>query len=442
MLHNVEKFRGVLDSVCAAILLSLLASPPALLQSGFVADTDRKSRAKPSLRLRVTAAAETIVRGGHPWVFAQSVREQNRDGETGELAVLFDRKDEFLAVGLFDADSPIRVRILHSGKPRIIDPAFWEGRAQKALRGREGLFDGSTTGYRCINGESDGWPGLVLDRYGDTRVMKIYTAAWLPRLEELTNLLSLGNRLVLRMSRNVLEKAAKRFHVHDGQVLRGEPLAGPVEFLESGLRFEADVTRGQKTGFFFDQRENRREVRTLAKGCAVLNLFSYTGGFSVYAADGGAEEVRSVDISEHALAGARRNFALNADRPNVARCRHETVQADVFDWLREKVSRQFDLVVLDPPSLAKRESERGDAIAAYSRLVEGALGRLKKNGILVAASCSAHVSSPEFFALTRETVRKSGRRFAELKTTAHAADHPATFPEAEYLKCIYLRLAE
>ena len=400
-----------------------------------------KNAIKTSLRLRVTAAAETIVRGGHPWVFAQSVRAQNRDGETGELAVIFDRKDQFLAIGLFDPDSPIRVRILHAGKPQAIDGRFWQRRVTEALRRREGLFDSQTTGWRCIHGESDGWPGLVLDRYGDTRVVKIYTTAWLARLEELAPLLAQEDRLVLRLSRNIQETAAARFNAHDGQTLRGPP-AGTVEFLENGLRFEADVVRGQKTGFFLDQRENRAEVRALANGRDVLNLFSFTGGFSLYAADGGAASVCSVDISEHALAGARRNFALNAQRPPGARCRHETIRADVFDWLRAASPRRFGLIVLDPPSLAKRESERADAMGAYDRLIAGILPRLDKNGILVAASCSAHVSADEFFNLALETARRSGRRFAELKRTRQAADHPATFAEAEYLKCIYLRFLD
>jgi 23S rRNA (cytosine1962-C5)-methyltransferase len=407
-----------------------------------VASQSIKSGKKPSLRLRVTAAAETIVRGGHPWVFAQSVREQNRDGQTGELAVIFDRKDEFLAVGLFDPDSPIRVRVLHAGKPLAINAAFWERRVAEALQRRQGLFDGQTTGYRCINGESDGWPGLVLDRYGDTRVVKIYTTAWLPRLHELAPLLAGPDRLVLRLSRNIQEAAREQFNAYDGEALLGELPSGPVEFLENGLRFEADVMRGQKTGFFLDQRENRREVQSLADGRDVLNLFSYTGGFSLYAANAGAKSVCSVDISEHALAGARRNFTLNATRPVVARCPHETIQADVFDWLQTAPTRQFDLIVLDPPSMAKKESERADAIGAYEKLVAATLGRLRENGILISSSCSAHVSAAEFFHLTREAARKSGRRFAELKTTGHAPDHPATFAEAEYLKCIYLKFLE
>ncbi len=377
-----------------------------------------------------------MVRGGHPWLFANSVREQNRDGETGELAVIFDRKDRFLAVGLFDSDSPIRVRVLHAGKPCAIDADWWRKRAADAADRRKGMFDRQTTGYRLINGESDGWPGLVLDRYGDTLVLKIYTAAWLPRLEETAGILAGEKRLVLRLSRNIQNAAAERFGLTDGRVLRGAPLDGPVLFLENGLQFEADVLRGQKTGFFLDQRENRRQTGALAAGRAVLNLFSYTGGFSLCAAAGGAASVLSLDISEHALAGARRNFSLNQDQPAVVRCRHETIHANAFDWLIAKPKAKFDMIVLDPPSLAKRESDRAEAIGAYGRLIEGALGCLARDGILVAASCSAHVSADEFFGLAR----KFGPRIEEFNSTRHAADHPATFPEAEYLKCIYLRL--
>ncbi|HEY3914952.1 MAG TPA: class I SAM-dependent methyltransferase [Verrucomicrobiae bacterium] len=390
---------------------------------------------KPSLRLRITSAAETIVRGGHPWVFANSVREQNREGETGELALLFDRKDRFLAVGLFDAESAIRVRILHVGKPCPIDLHWWRKRAEEALGRRANLFDNETTGCRLINGESDGWPGLVLDRYGDTLALKIYTAAWLPRLGEIADLLANNQRVVLRLSRNIQKYAKEKFGLVEGQVLRGPALDGAVVFLENGLRFEADVLRGQKTGFFLDQRENRREAGKLAAGRTVLNLFSHTGGFSVYAASGGAVSVVSLDISEHALMGARRNFALNQNRPEVVRCRHEMVQADAFEWLRGEAKKSFDIVVVDPPSLAKREVERAEAIGAYGRLIKGAVDRLNKGGTLVAASCSAHVSAEEFFGVAREFAAGA----EELKTTGHAADHPATFPEAQYLKCIYLR---
>lgn len=398
--------------------------------------------ASPRLRLRVTATAETLVRGGHPWVFSDSVREQNRAATAGELAAIYDRKNAFLALGLFDPDSPIRVRVLVRGKPEIIDADWWAKRLALAIERRAGLFDAQTDGYRWINGESDGWPGLVLDRYAETLVLKLYTVAWLPWLE--TVLAAMvekwpGSRIVLRLSRNIATAARTRFAREDGQWLRGTP-GDLVLFQESGLRFEANVTRGQKTGFFLDQRENRRLVETLAQGRDTLNAFSFNGGFALYAARGGAKSVANVDISEHALASAERNWALNRALPAVAACAHELIRADAFAWLAEDSARRFDLIILDPPSLAKRESERAAALHAYGRLTSDALRRLRPHGILVAASCSAHVSAEEFFTAARQSLQRSRRPFIELQTTRHTPDHPVTIREADYLKCIYFRV--
>jgi 23S rRNA (cytosine1962-C5)-methyltransferase len=394
------------------------------------------------LRIRLTAAAETIIRKGHPWVFADSVRDQNRPGTTGELAVIYDRKDEFLAVGLYDADSPIRVRVLHAGKPVMLDDAWWTARLETAVARRDGLFGADTTGCRFINGESEGWPGLVLDRYGGTLVLKLYTAAWLPRLDAIAGLIAArfnGCGLVLRLSRNIQEIARGKFKNTDGQIVAGPALDGPLVFLETGLRLEADVLRGQKTGFFLDQRENRRLAEGHAAGRRVLNAFSFTGGFSVYCARGGALEVTDLDISRHALEGSIRNFALNKSVPGLFRCRHETIQADAFEWLAA-AKQSFDLVILDPPSLAKREIERAGAIQAYEKLAGQGIRCLNRGGILLAASCSAHVSAEEFFGAVRSAATKSGKSFHEIRTTRHAPDHPATIPEAEYLKGIYLGL--
>ena len=205
------------------------------------------------------------------------------------------------------------------------------------------MFDAQTTGYRLIHGESDGWPGLVLDRYDATLVLKIYTAAWLPRLDEI---------LALFQGKNSVRKNCSPFEP-EYSVGSGTPVSNsarwanyvfetdrdgagaPIVFSENGIRFEADVLRGQKTGFFLDQRENRREVEKLARGKTVLNAFSFSGGFSVYAARGGAKSVTDLDISAHALESAKRNFALNQNFPGVAACRHETVQADAFEWLQQ-----------------------------------------------------------------------------------------------------------
>ena len=395
---------------------------------------------KPRLRLRVSAAAETAVRSRHPWVYADSVRDQNRPGELGELAVIFDRNDSFLAVGLFDPDSPLRVRVLHAGKPCDLSAAWWEEHLSAPLQRRTALFDSTTTGFRWIHGESDGWPGLVLDRYAETVVLKIYTGAWLPRLGMITELLLSRlhpERLVLRLSRNI-QKVAATFKLHDGQVLHGSIPEKPVVFLETGLAFEADVIRGQKTGFFLDQRENRRLVGGLAWGRRVLNAFSFSGGFSLYAAQGGASHVTDLDISAHALASAERNFQLNATLPGVSACQRTAVQADTFEWL-DQPGPTYDLIILDPPALAKKAAERAGALNGYARLVRSGLKRLAPRGILVTCSCSAQVSKDDFFSTVLSAGNGSGRKLWELQRALHPPDHPAGFPEAEYLKAIYLK---
>jgi 23S rRNA (cytosine1962-C5)-methyltransferase len=329
------------------------------------------------------------------------------------------------------------------GKPRAIDRDWWSEQLTRALAARQGLFDEQTTGFRWINGESDGWPGLVLDRYDQTLVLKLYTAAWLPRLEEIAGLITgrlHPERVVLRLSRNIQPLAKEQFGKTDGEILAGPSLAGPVTFLETGLRFEADVLHGQKTGFFLDQRENRRHVEPLARGRKVLNAFSFSGGFSVYATRGGARSVTDLDLSVHALDSAKRNIALNTANAAAASCRHELVQAEVFAWLNEQPGRKFDLVILDPPSLAKRETERSGAIRAYGRLAASGIEQLTPGGILVACSCSAHVTAEEFFGAVHRSAVSAGRRVEELRTTRHAPDHPARFKEAEYLKAIYVRV--
>jgi len=401
-----------------------------------------KTKAIPQLRLRVTASTETILRAGHPWLFAESIREQNRQGRLGELAVIYDRKNEFLALGLFDPDSPIRVRMLHAGTPTIVDGSWWAARLEQSLQRRQGLFDAQTTGYRLIHGENDGWPGLVLDHYDSTLVLKLYTAAWLPRLVEIVDLITERLRpeqLVLRLSRNIQPVVLEQFQKSDGEILHGTLKAQPVTFLETGLRFEADVVRGQKTGFFLDQRENRRHVEALARGREVLNTFSFSGAFSVYAARGGATAVTDLDISSHALASAARNFSLNRSVTEIRSCRHELIQAEAFEWLSQNDQRKFDLIILDPPALAKRQADRTAALQAYHRLACLSIEHLRPGGILVACSCSAQIRAEEFFALVRHAAAMSRRQLETVQTTGHPTDHAATFREGEYLKAIYLR---
>lgn len=392
------------------------------------------------VRLRLKPAAESIIRRGHPWIFAESIREQSRDGASGDLAVIYDRADKFLAAGLFDADSPLRVRVAHVGKPTAIDAAFWRGRIHESLARRNGMFGPDTTGYRLVNGESDGLPGLVLDRYEDVLVLKLYTAAWPPHLETIRDAITEacpGRPIVLRLARNLQAVAQQRAGLVDGQTLTLD-CADRVVFGEQGIRFHAEVRHGQKTGFFLDQRDNRVRVGQLAPGRRVLNCFSFSGGFSLHAAHGGAVSVTDVDISAHALDAAKANFALNRADPAIARAAHETIRANVFDWLRAG-SDSFDLIIIDPPSLAKKAADRDAALRAYRQLFASGIRRLAPRGVLVAASCSSHVRKETFYELVGEVASRSGRRLREIERSAHAPDHPATFPEAEYLKAVFLR---
>jgi 23S rRNA (cytosine1962-C5)-methyltransferase len=401
--------------------------------------------------MRLTPAAESAVRHGHPWVFDQSVREQNREGTAGEIAVIYDRRDGFLALGLYDPESPLRVRILHTGPPATLNADWWRHHLDTTLARRQELIEaaapasGRTNGFRLINGESDGWPGLVVDRYASTLVLKLYTAAWLPRLDEVVTLLRetlpWATALVLRLSRNLVETARQSYQRAEGFLFSDDdPPQETVVFRENGLCFEAGVRHGQKTGFFLDQRDNRARIEPLAAGRDVLNAFSFSGGFSLYAARGGARSVTDLDLSEHALASARRNFALNRDDdPAVASCPHHSVQADAFAWLARPSPERYDMIIVDPPSLARRESERAGALEGYAHLNASAVARLRTGGVLVSASCSAHVDEAEFFSAIRRTVRDAGRSFQELWTSNHAVDHPAAFKEARYLKCLALR---
>lgn len=396
------------------------------------------------LRMRVTPAAEQAVRQGHPWVYGDKVRQQNRPGETGEIAVLYDRSDRFLALGFYDKESAIRLRIIHCGRPVTVDESWWREKFRATLAKRHPLFGPGTTGYRLINGENDGWPALILDQFGDTLVLKIYAAFWLPCLRELESLIreTLAPRaIVLRLSRNLIARAARDYQLEEGFL--GDPGDDTVTFLENDLTFEAEVRFGQKTGFFLDQRENRQRVETLAAGQDVLNAFSFSGGFSLYAARGGANSVTDLDISSHALDSARRNFALNASHPAIARARHVGHQADAFAWLADAArpgGPRFGLVITDPPSLAKREAERAGGIDAYHHLALNSLQLLKPGGTLLAASCSAHVSAQEFRqAIEHAAHRILGHDWQTLWTAGHAADHPITFQEGEYLKAIAIR---
>ncbi len=392
-----------------------------------------------NIALHVAPAAERALKSGHPWLFESGIQKQSHAGNPGDLAVIFDRKRRFLAVGLYDPDSPIRVKILQHRDGATINQDFYRDKLRTAAKLREALRAQDTNGYRLVHGENDSLPGLVVDRYAETLVIKLYSAAWLPHLRELLPALQAvqpAENWVLRLSRNVQD--GETFGLRDGQILRGDLPDTEITFRENGLTFAADVVHGHKTGFFFDQRENRARVREHTAGKSVLDVFSYNGGFSVYAAAGGAKGVLSLDVSQPALESSQANMRLNLENENVAACEHRVLAADAFAAL-EEMNERFDLVIVDPPSFAKSQAEVDGALAAYAKLAHLALKRLRSGGILVFASCSSRVSAEDFFDVVNHTARREGRPLQEIERTQHALDHPmiATFPEGSYLKCLY-----
>ena len=398
--------------------------------------------AEKRIALRISPASERAIRSGHPWLFANAIRQQSHDGRSGDLAVIFDRKRRFLAIGLYAPASPIRVRILAQGQPTKIDADWFLYKLETAVEQRLSLLQTNTTGYRLVHGENDGLPGLVIDRYGENYVLKLYTTAWVPHLPALLRgLLAVAQptRIILRLSRFVQRQHDALFGLADGQLLFGKPLKKWVRFLENGLYFEADVVQGQKTGFFLDQRDNRARVEKMAAGKRVLNVFAYTGGFSLYAARGGAKEVVSLDISQPALANAMRNFKLNRAHEVVAAAEHELLVGDAFLTMKQLIEngRRFEMVIIDPPAFAKRQDEVERALSAYGRLVRLGLKLLRSGGILVMASCSSRVNADQFFELVHKTAVGVGRPLQEIERTGHALDHPIAFPEGAYLKCLF-----
>lgn len=396
------------------------------------------------IAIHVKPAAETALRGGHPWLFDGGIVKQSHAGQPGDLAVIFDRKRRFLAIGLYDPESPIRVKVLQHRQQATIDTAWFHDKLQAAARIRQPLQTApSTNGYRLVHGENDGLPGLVVDRYADTLVMKLYTAAWLPHLRDVVaglQQIQAFSRLILRTSRN-MQPQAEHFGLHDGIALIDDDqhAADIQHFHENGLQFGADLIHGHKTGFFFDQRDNRAHVRDLAAARDVLDVFAYSGGFSVYAAAGGAKRVTSLDVSKQALEAAVANFDLNGDHEQITAAAHEIIAEDAFDALARlhAEGRRFDMVIVDPPSFAKQAGEVDGALAAYARLTHLALDVLADGGLLVSASCSSRVTRDAFFGTIHRAARDAGYRLDEIMRTGHALDHPITFSEGEYLKCLF-----
>lgn len=383
-------------------------------------------QARPGKTVSLELALDLVrnVKRGHPWIYPEALKSRPR-APIGSIATLSHKRLAPDAVGYYDPSSPIVLRIC-SVDGEALDQAWAERRLKTALALRARLFPGGeTTGYRLLNGEGDGVPGLVVDRYADTAVLQLDGLGPAAFWDKAGVAAFLAAELGLA---RVVYKPRKG----EPEALVGAPPEGEIEFVEHGVRFRADVVRGQKTGFFFDQRENRAAVRAFASGRSVLNLFSYTGGFSVYAGLGGASEVTSVDIAAPAVEAAARNWELNGLDPDA----HRVEAADAFEFLAGAGGRTWDLVVVDPPSFAPSRAALERARSAYEKLFGAAARAVSPGGALALASCSSHLDEAAFLELAQKGVSAAGRRAVVLTLKGQGADHPYPLacPELRYLK--------
>ena len=388
------------------------------------------------VKLELAPGLGRHLRAGHPWVFRKALDKLPKipPGSVVDLV----ENGKFVARGYFDPHSAIAVRVLTRNPRQNIDAAFFAQRVKQALAERHSLIDLSDTdSFRLLHGEGDGLPGVVVDLYGHYAVMKLYSAGLTPyrglivealkaAVPELKGILGRDE-----VGRDDAEEDEGR---GSGRMLWGEKAPEVLEIVERGAKFGVDAWRGQKTGFFLDQRENRYLIRRLAKGRDVLNCFCFSGGFSVNAALGGAKNVFSVDLDPDAIALARENFTRNG----LPAEKHDFLAADVFKLLasfREE-GRTFDLIILDPPAFAKSQRAVQAAIDGYASLNRQALGLLRPGGLLATASCSARVGADAFMGAVKEAAFKAGVDLAMVEERYQPPDHPIRlqFPEGRYLK--------
>ncbi|NJX15641.1 class I SAM-dependent rRNA methyltransferase [Tamlana crocina] len=401
-----------------------------------------KSNCQPKrLAVKLNAKGEQFVLKGHPWVFSNSIVKINDDAKTGDLAIIFSKnKNRVMGLGLYDAQSPIRIKMLHSGIEKVeINEVFFQKKITEAFQKRSELQKTNTNSYRLLFGENDGFPGLIADVYAKVLVVKLYSEIWLPYLDVVMPILqstSKAESVVIRLSRGL--QNSKNHRLKDGEVVYGTLENEVVEFVEHGVNFSANVIKGHKTGYFLDHRANRKQVGEWSKNKSVLDVFSYAGGFSVHALANGAKEVTSLDISKQALEIAVENGKLNTYSGV-----HKTIGGDAFEELNKLIKKRvtFDVVVIDPPSFAKQASEIDLAKKKYAQLAELGEKLTAKNGLLVLASCSSRVVSQAFFDINNEVLLASNRPFKMILQTHHDMDHPVGFPEGAYLKCGYYRFS-
>ena len=387
-------------------------------------------------KVYLKAGKEESLKRFHPWVFSGAIARVEGEPEEGEIVDVYTSKKEFIACGHFQIGS-IAVRVL-TFRQEEIDREFWKRRLAVALDLRRslGLVDNPENNtYRLVHGEGDNLPGLIIDVYGGTAVMQAHSAGMHVYRMEIAEALS-----------EVMGDIVKHIYYKSETTLPYKADLGPEnEFikggspenvaLENGLKFHVDWLKGQKTGFFVDQRENRHLLERYSKGRNVLNMFCYTGGFSFYAMRGGANLVHSVDSSAKAIDLTNQNVELNF--PGDAR--HQAFTEDAFKYL-DRMGDQYDLIILDPPAFAKHRDALRNALRGYSKLNAKAFEKIKPGGILFTFSCSQVVDKKDFRNAVFTAAAQSGRSVRILHQLTQPGDHPVNIyhPEGEYLKGLVL----
>lgn len=386
---------------------------------------------------------EKSVRAFHPWIFSGAVDRVEGDAAPGGTVEVYSSKGEWLCRASFSPRSSIRARVWTWDKDQPIYGTFFSERLQNAIRMREALrIADNTEMYRLVHAESDGLPGLIVDRYRDVLVAQFLTAGAEASRDLILQALSTVEGITC-----VYERSDADVRELEGLPIRNGLLSGslpdqPLQLKENGLSFLVDITEGHKTGFYLDQRENRQTFRQMNPGSEVLNCFSYTGGFSVYGATGEGSHLTSVDSSAPALALARRNFEINGIDPD----RHTFLEGDVFQVLRtfRDQARQFDAIILDPPKFAPTAAQVERAARGYKDINLLAFKLLRPGGLLFTFSCSGGVSMELFQKIVASAAEDARVQAGILRRMYNGPDHPIrlSFPEGAYLKGLVCRVLE
>ena len=387
-------------------------------------------------KVYLKAGKEESLKRFHPWVFSGAIARIEGEPEEGEIVEVYTSKKEFIACGHFQIGS-IAVRVL-TFRQEEVNADFWKHRLEVALdlRCSLGLVDNPENNtYRLVHGEGDNLPGLIIDVYGQTAVMQAHSAGMHVYRMEIADALMevMGDRVkhIYYKSETTLPYKAD-LGPENGFIKGGSP---ENVALENGLKFHVDWLKGQKTGFFVDQRENRHLLERYSKGRNVLNMFCYTGGFSFYAMRGGANLVHSVDSSAKAIDLTNQNVELNFPGDE----RHQAFAEDAFKYL-DRMGDQYDLIILDPPAFAKHRDALRNALRGYSKLNAKAFEKIKPGGILFTFSCSQVVDKKDFRNAVFTAAAQSGRSVRILHQLTQPGDHPVNIyhPEGEYLKGLVL----